>query len=253
MKSSNSLSFDEFSALRRRQLASTTESSSDRAPLSPAPSTPKLNANNAGYFFETFEVQLLTLCLIAFDVVAAMTTMLLTCNGAPESGSAAVRAALNVMESFTGFTIFFFILELAALMVAFKGSFFVHMGNLMDVAVVGVCLAWEVQGESRGRSLRGLTPDTTYSGVFVTPPSLRWPGIRMLGLLRFWRVMRLIATVLAKKDRELDRTNEGWQADQQVPPPPALAGPSDCTYLTQRAISSATLASRGVAFRGGAP
>jgi len=53
-------------------------------------------------------------------------------------------------QSFTGFTIFFFILELVALVLAFRSSFFTHVGNLVDLAVVGLCLYAEVNGESRG-------------------------------------------------------------------------------------------------------
>ena len=93
-------------------------------------------------------------------------------------------------QTFTGFTIFFFLIELFSLMCAFRISFFTHFGNIVDTVVVVTCFVWEVNGDSR--------------------------SIRILGLFRGWRLLRLMSTVLAKKDQELDRTLEEWQADQQL-------------------------------------
>ena len=59
--------------------------------------------------------------------------------------------------------------------------------------MVGLCLFAEVNGESR--------------------------GIRVLGLFRGWRLLRLVSTVLKMKDRELERTKDEWEIDQQVPSP----------------------------------
>jgi hypothetical protein len=58
--------------------------------------TPRLNALSAGRFFESFEMQLLTLSLITFDVAAAVATTLLTCGGYPDTPLAQV--ALNALE-----------------------------------------------------------------------------------------------------------------------------------------------------------
>jgi len=41
-------------------------------------------------------------------------------------------------------------------------------------------------------------------------------GVRVFGLLRGWRLLRLISTVLTIKDRELESTKDEWQLDQQV-------------------------------------
>ena len=41
-------------------------------------------------------------------------------------------------------------------------------------------------------------------------------GIRLIGVFRAWRVVRLMGTMLAKKDRALDRANDSWQADLQL-------------------------------------
>jgi hypothetical protein len=63
------------------------------------PPPPTLNVDNVGYFFESFEVQLVTLCLISFDVIAAVATMLITCDGSISSKS---QTLLNVLEVITG-------------------------------------------------------------------------------------------------------------------------------------------------------
>ena len=97
------LNFEEYTALRRRQNTEAAkgeqegkEAESATSTTDEVPPTPTLGAHNAGYFFETFEVQVLTLSLIIIDVAAAVTSMLMTCNGYPESAFA--RAALNMIE-----------------------------------------------------------------------------------------------------------------------------------------------------------
>ena len=84
----------------------------------------------AGHFIESYEVQQLTLCLIAFDVVAAVTTMMLTCSGEPAMG--ALRTFLNALNVLSGPALFYFILELVALLYIFRAAFFRHIGNLID-------------------------------------------------------------------------------------------------------------------------
>jgi len=154
--------------------------------IAPLPPPPTLNINNVGYFFESFEVQLITLCLIALDVATAVTNMLLDC------GTTTSRLPIlsKIIQSFSGFTIFFFLLELMALIFAFRLSFFTHAGNIIDTVVVATCLIWEVNGESR--------------------------SIRLLSVLRGWRLLRLVSTMLTKKDLELDQCTEEWHRDQQL-------------------------------------
>ena len=57
-------------------------------------------------------------------------------------------------------------------------------------AVVFLCLIWEINGDTK--------------------------TIRVLGLLRSWRLVRLVSTVLRAKDRELEAVGEAWAADQQL-------------------------------------
>ena len=55
-----------------------------------------MDLSSTAQFLETFEVQLVTLCLIVFDVTASVVGMLLMCRGAPESAFS--RATLHVIE-----------------------------------------------------------------------------------------------------------------------------------------------------------
>jgi len=98
-----SLSFEEYSALRRRRGEGEVNDVPEDDGAPPAPPAPEAEAqprissvHNAGYFFETPEVQLLTLLLIVFDVAAAISSMLITCGGYPDSGI--LRAVLNMIE-----------------------------------------------------------------------------------------------------------------------------------------------------------
>jgi len=176
------LRFEEFSALRRRQTPA------DSVDMAGAEPTPPTRVDKAGFFFEALEVQMLTLGLITVDLIGSITTMLLTCGSIPQPTME--RAILNLLETIMGFTLVYFLMELIALMFAFKISFFFHLGNMTDSIVIAVCLVSEVQGKSR--------------------------GIRILGLLRSWRLFRLMSTLLKKKDKEIDNAIEGWQEDQEL-------------------------------------
>ena len=164
------MQFDEFQALRRRQqaakqtrdegaaedasevLSESSYASASAADAKKDAATANANANlnappdvpagvvGAASFFESFEVQLVTLILIALDVALAVASLLLTCGDAPASSGLAL-AVLRVIETFTGFTVFYFLLELGALMFAFRSAFFGHIGS------------WLVEGWGLGRGV----------------------------------------------------------------------------------------------------
>mmetsp|Transcript_72848 Transcript_72848/g.207532 ORF Transcript_72848/g.207532 Transcript_72848/m.207532 type:complete len:211 (+) Transcript_72848:123-755(+) len=195
-----SLQFDEFQALRRRQQAAkqtreedasedasevVSESSYASASAADAKKDAASAAANpnalsdvptgvvgAASFFESFEVQLVTLILIALDVALAVTSLLLTCGNAPASSGLAL-AVLRVIETFTGFTVFYFLLELGALMFAFRSAFFGHIGNILDLAIVATCLVWEVDGRSRGASVVRRAPSIVPHPSTTSPPPPR--------------------------------------------------------------------------------
>lgn len=41
-------------------------------------------------------------------------------------------------------------------------------------------------------------------------------GIRLLGLVRMWRLLRMISTMLNKKNAEMDKLMEKWNEDKEV-------------------------------------
>eukprot|EP00616_Rhizochromulina_sp_CCMP1243_P001395 CAMPEP_0118975250 /NCGR_PEP_ID=MMETSP1173-20130426/15168_1 /TAXON_ID=1034831 /ORGANISM="Rhizochromulina marina cf, Strain CCMP1243" /LENGTH=296 /DNA_ID=CAMNT_0006925109 /DNA_START=68 /DNA_END=955 /DNA_ORIENTATION=- len=187
-----SLRFDEFRALRERR-RTTDEHRGQREQHAEETggrdkdgAEVESRAQEAGNFFESFDIQVLTLCFIFVDVAAA--TALVALSGEESLASSTTAAVLNVIQSLMGFTIFYFILELAALAWAFKTRFLTHAGILVDMGVVACAVLAEVQGTSR--------------------------IVRVLGVLRVWRLMRLINTVMATKDKEIDSIREEWQADQ---------------------------------------
>lgn len=55
-----------------------------------------------------------------------------------------------VPQSFTGFTVICFGVEVAVLFAAFRRKFFNHMGYVLDLVVVALCLHHELAGMGKG-------------------------------------------------------------------------------------------------------
>jgi uncharacterized membrane protein len=186
-----SLDFNEFQAVRRRQKVDSNSVDKASARAEPEPLAPKPTpvdtvpgsgiSARAGDFVELIEVQLLIVGLILLDVVASVFELLVMCGGGDTptlvntvvrilqararslslsverkslGGGDSARAAKtrSPSQSFTGFSVFFFALEMATLLVAFGGAFFVQPGYVLDMVVVAVCLYSELFGEMKGAS-----------------------------------------------------------------------------------------------------
>ncbi|KAE9017521.1 hypothetical protein PF010_g6780 [Phytophthora fragariae] len=147
-----------------------------------------------GAVLETTEVQLTMVVLIALDVGCTALEMhlhdqqqlalaLQQLNGGASldvGGSVLVRIATRLVESFTGFTLFLFLIELAVLLAAFRRQFFAHAGYVLDMVVVGVSLAMELYAQSK--------------------------AVRLLGILRVWRVLRLVRRLVDQERAAHDGT-----------------------------------------------
>ncbi|CAN0349722.1 unnamed protein product, partial [Scytosiphon promiscuus] len=92
-------------------------------------------------------------------------------------------------QSFTGFTIIFFALEVIMLLAAFRGKFFRHLGYVLDMMVVSGCLYQELAGRSK--------------------------GVRLLGALRVWRVARVMNTLLLSAEGAHEQTRETLRLAQK--------------------------------------
>ncbi|KAG5180719.1 hypothetical protein JKP88DRAFT_222987 [Tribonema minus] len=77
------------------------------------------------------------------------------------------------------FTIFFFALELLVLLAAFRRKFLLHLGYMLDLAIVAACLWRELQGGSK--------------------------ELRLLGYCRGWRVVRLVNTLVEQAQERASR------------------------------------------------
>lgn len=179
-----SLRYDEFSALRKRTAprdapAKDTKVAKEAPSLASQPNM-KPSAVQA---IESFEIQLLTSALIVFDFTAALVLMALSCGG--DDMHVYMRVLSRVLASFTGFSAFYFFFELLAQIYSFRLSFFLHIGNLLDTAVVVIFLF----------------SDTN--------------AVRVLGVLRFWRIVRLINHIVRQKEREVEQTKDLLNAEKQ--------------------------------------
>lgn len=59
-------------------------------------------------------------------------------------------------QSFTGFTVIFFAIEVVMLLAAFRGRFFRHLGYVVDLLVVSTCLYQDMAGNGKGKSRHDL-------------------------------------------------------------------------------------------------
>ena len=87
----------------------------------PDVSAAKAKANDKGKLMELFEVQLLVLTCIGLDIFFSVLELVMTYNDTSSLLPLnAHMSLLRVIQSFTGFTMFFFLLEIITLMVTFK-------------------------------------------------------------------------------------------------------------------------------------
>jgi len=149
----------------------------------------KAKVNDKGKLMELFEVQLLVLTCIGLDIFFSVLELIMTYNDT--SGLLPLSAhmsLLRVIQSFTGFTLFFFLLEIITLMVTFKEDFFVHVGYLLDTFVVATCIFCEIDGWGK--------------------------EIRLLNFLRVWRLLRLVQSMLNEVRNEHEDTKSVLRLEQ---------------------------------------
>jgi hypothetical protein len=80
-------------------------------------------------------------------------------------------AMLRILQACTSFTIIFFTIEMLALFLAFRFSFLIHLGYLIDVAVL--CTEYYLEYNGYGKRSR------------------------LLNIFRFWRFYRLFKSMVA--------------------------------------------------------
>jgi len=151
-----------------------------------------------GKSVEAYEVQIFVVALVYFDLIASVFFFVLRLKD-----NQAVREIYDtdfesestlskLLSSFQSFTLFCFLLEIGALLYAFRMSIFSHYGYCLDIIIISIILYDEIYEMD----------------IF---PS------RLLGLLRIWRIARLVTTSLEKVYAAHDTTKVNLRnAENQV-------------------------------------
>ncbi|ETK82627.1 hypothetical protein, variant [Phytophthora nicotianae CJ01A1] len=146
-----------------------------------------------GAILETTEAQVVMILLIALDIGCTaveihlhdqLQLQQLTTEDAP----LLVRIVTRLVESFTGFTLFLFLIELTVLLAAFRHKFFAHAGYILDLVVVSISLGVELYAQTK--------------------------AARLLGILRVWRVLRLIRRLVDQERAAHDTTRQLLEQEQ---------------------------------------
>ncbi|KAG2772773.1 hypothetical protein PC116_g5780 [Phytophthora cactorum] len=153
-----------------------------------------------GAILETTEAQVVMILLIALDIgctavgIHLHNQQQLNTRSTPADASTEVvtsllvRVITRLVESFTGFTLFLFLIELAVLLAAFRHKFFAHAGYVLDLTVVSVSLAVELYAQTK--------------------------VARLLGILRVWRVLRLVRRIVDQERAAHDTTRQLLEQEQ---------------------------------------
>lgn len=171
------LSFDEFRAVENRKRAQKrTVDDKDMDEDPPAKSEFFL-----GDFLELHEVQTLVIILLIVDTFAAFAESSSLVGTKIVSSSSNIESImLRMLQSITQFSMIFFACEVLALFLAFRFSFLIHLGYIMDTCVIG----FEVYLESIGYGKRS----------------------HLLNIFRFWRLIRLFRSMVASEVERYDVT-----------------------------------------------
>ncbi|ETI42620.1 hypothetical protein F442_12203 [Phytophthora nicotianae P10297] len=165
-----------------------------------------------GAILETTEAQVVMILLIALDIGCTaveihlhdqLQLQQLTTEDAP----LLVRIATRLVESFTGFTLFLFLIELTVLLAAFRHKFFAHAGYILDLVVVSISLGVELYAQTKGRI------STVFIRILIVVTRLV-SAARLLGILRVWRVLRLIRRLVDQERAAHDTTRQLLEQEQ---------------------------------------
>lgn len=126
---------------------------------------------------EVQQMQALYVILIVLDTFVSLAEMYLSCAANFPSDESAVnrKVMVRLLTSFSAFTLLFFTAEIVAVVVIFGRSMLTHWGYLIDLFATGSQIYLEQHGFGR--------------------------IARVLNILRFWRMVRLLnSMVSAEKD-----------------------------------------------------
>jgi hypothetical protein len=211
------LSFDEFRAVNNREKAKTaaakpggpaaektvTKKVKKATPAEPAAAASKPESADAaqpkksfirgavdsiGEFLELHQMQSLYVLMIILDTFVSLAEMYLSCaanfpsNESEEYEAAEVnrKVMVRLLSSFSTFTTFFFAAEIVAVVLVFGRAMMSHWGYLLDILTTGAQIYLEQKQLGRVS--------------------------RLLNILRFWRMARLMNAMVSTEKDAHDRT-----------------------------------------------
>jgi hypothetical protein len=200
------LSFDEFRAVNNRDKARAEEEKRSDEPVpapkkaakgvkkakaagavkAPAPEVKKRSLiggaiDSAGEFLEVPQMQGLYVLLIVLDTFASLGEMYVSCaDNFPSEFDLNRGILVRLLNSFTTFTTLFFMAEILAVLLVFRLAIFSHWGYVLDVCTSAAQAYLERAGYGK-----------------VT---------RLLNILRYWRMMRLLNSLLSSEKDSHDKT-----------------------------------------------
>lgn len=135
-----------------------------------------------GEFLEVQQMQSLYVFLIVLDTFVSLAEMYLSCptNFHNDSSSVNRKVMVRLLNSFSTFTTLFFAAEIVAVVLVFGRAMLTHWGYILDLLTTGGQIYLEQNG---------------YGKVS-----------RLLNLLRFWRMIRLLNSMVSAEKDAHDRT-----------------------------------------------
>ena len=146
------LNFQEFHAVRNRRRAQEDKNEpNERSKVSSKDYIPiqRTTRHVSGQFIELFQVQMFIIVLIFLDVLCVAIQFYIEERQLAETNPI-LAIFVRLLDSFTGFTLFFFIMELGVSIFSFQLLFFAHLGYLLDFSIILMALYWELQFQSQG-------------------------------------------------------------------------------------------------------
>lgn len=128
------------------------------------------------------QMQSLYVFLIVLDTFASLAEMYLSCsaNFPIDASTVNRKVMVRLLGSFSTFTTLFFAAEIVAVVLVFGTAMFTHWGYLLDLLTTGGQIYLEQKG---------------YGKV-----------CRLLNILRFWRMVRLLNSMVSTEKNAHDRT-----------------------------------------------
>ena len=150
----------------------------DKPKSAPKPSIQLWSREKFAQKLEYAEIQILSILMIYFDILAWFLKVIIERemldkndkSGSDVENSKSSSFLVRMIDSFTNFTLFYFVIEIVALLFAFQMSFFTHIGYCIDLITITACVYSDMNDGSH--------------------------ILRLLSFLRAWRLARFVSKTI---------------------------------------------------------